>query len=138
MVSFGPTLIGVATNCSCLIWRGQGVESAHAVAAPLDPLLRIKAMRGNSIVATNRQRSDLSVALGLREGGRRGRHSLAHLCNWSMAMIAFEEFEDQWLEEIRAGDPSTTQLGNRFAQKVLRDWLEIDEAALKFSLRWRG
>ena len=50
---------------------GSRHESAHAVAAPLDPLLRIKAMRGNSIVATNRQRSDLSVALGLREGGRR-------------------------------------------------------------------
>jgi hypothetical protein len=41
-------------------------------------------------------------------------------------MIAFEEFEAQWLEEIEAGTPSTTKKGHRFAQKILRDWLELD------------
>lgn len=49
-------------------------------------------------------------------------------------MITFEEFETQWLEEMQAGSPSTTQLGNRFAQKILRDWHEIDEAAAEVIL----
>lgn len=49
-------------------------------------------------------------------------------------MITFEEFEDQWLQEIRADNPSTTQLGNRFAQKILRDWHEIDEATAEIIL----
>lgn len=41
-------------------------------------------------------------------------------------MIRFEEFEAQWLEEIEAGMPSATKKGHRFAQKILRDWLELD------------
>lgn len=41
-------------------------------------------------------------------------------------MITFEEFEVQWLEEIETGSPSTTKKGHRFAQKILRDWLELD------------
>ena len=49
-------------------------------------------------------------------------------------MITFEEFEDQWLQEIRADNASTTQLGNRFAQKILRDWHEIDEATAEIIL----
>lgn len=51
-----------------------------------------------------------------------------------MAAITFAEFEEQWLEEIRVGTPSTTQLGNRFAQKILRDWHEIDEATAEVIL----
>lgn len=49
-------------------------------------------------------------------------------------MISFDGFEQQWLEEIRAGEPSTTQLGNRFAQKILRDWHEIDDATAEIIL----
>jgi hypothetical protein len=49
-------------------------------------------------------------------------------------MIKFEEFEEQWLQEIRADNPSATQLGNRFAQKILRDWHEIDEATAEIIL----
>lgn len=49
-------------------------------------------------------------------------------------MITFEDFEMQWLEDVRADNPSTTQLGNRFAQKLLRDWLEIDEATAEVIL----
>lgn len=41
-------------------------------------------------------------------------------------MISLDEFEAQWLEDIEAGSPSTTQKGNRFAQKILRDWLALD------------
>ena len=40
----------------------------------------------------------------------------------------------QWLEDVQADSPSTTQLGNRFAQKILRDWLEIDEATAEVIL----
>ena len=49
-------------------------------------------------------------------------------------MITFEEFEMQWLEDVQADSPSTTQLGNRFAQKILRVWLEIDEATAEVIL----
>lgn len=49
-------------------------------------------------------------------------------------MITFEDFATQWLEDIKAGNPSTTQLGNRFAQKILRDWHEIDEASAEIIL----
>lgn len=49
-------------------------------------------------------------------------------------MISFDEFESQWLEEIQAGAPSTSQIGNRFAQKILRDWHEIDEATAEVIL----
>jgi hypothetical protein len=49
-------------------------------------------------------------------------------------LITFEEFEMQWLEDVQADSPSTTQLGNRFAQKILRDWLEIDEATAEVIL----
>ncbi len=43
-------------------------------------------------------------------------------------MISQEDFETLWLEEIVAGEPSTTKLGHRFAEKILRDWHEIDAA----------
>lgn len=43
-------------------------------------------------------------------------------------MITFKEFEEQWLQEIYDDNPSTTQLGSRFVQKILRYWLDIDEA----------
>ena len=49
-------------------------------------------------------------------------------------MVSFENFEEQWLSEIQEGSPSTTQLGNRFAQKILRDWHEIDEATAEIIL----
>ncbi len=48
-------------------------------------------------------------------------------------MISLEGFERQWLEDIVAGNPSTTQLGHRFAEKILRDWHEIDWATAKSS-----
>ena len=43
-------------------------------------------------------------------------------------MISLDQFEALWLEEITAGEPTTTQLGHRFAEKILRDWHEIDSA----------
>jgi hypothetical protein len=49
-------------------------------------------------------------------------------------MISLEDFESQWLEEIVAGDPSPTHLGHRFAEKILRDWHEIDSATAEIIL----
>jgi hypothetical protein len=43
-----------------------------------------------------------------------------------MDVILLGDFEAQWLEEIEAGAPSTTKKGHRFAQKILRDWLDLD------------
>jgi hypothetical protein len=50
------------------------------------------------------------------------------------SVISLEDFEEQWLEEILAGNPSTTQLGHRFAEKMLRDWHEIDSASAEVIL----
>ncbi|MCT7328740.1 AIPR family protein [Ralstonia mojiangensis] len=49
-------------------------------------------------------------------------------------MITLDEFEAQWLEEVTTGEPSTTQLGHRFAEKILRDWHEIDSATSEIIL----
>ncbi len=49
-------------------------------------------------------------------------------------MISLEQFEIQLLEEVVAGKPSTTHLGHRFAEKILRDWHEIDAATAEVIL----
>lgn len=41
--------------------------------------------------------------------------------------ITFEQFKDVWLSDVRAGSPSTTDLGHRFAQKILAQWLDVGE-----------
>lgn len=43
--------------------------------------------------------------------------------------IAFEPFREEWLMDIRAGDPSTTALGHRFARKLLCQWLDIEDSS---------
>ncbi len=40
--------------------------------------------------------------------------------------ISFEDFREQWLEDIRGGSPSTVELGHRFAHKILTQWLDIN------------
>ncbi|NTU74435.1 AIPR family protein, partial [Candidatus Roizmanbacteria bacterium] len=42
-------------------------------------------------------------------------------------VLSLEKFNEEWLSDIRAGDPSTVMLGNRFAHKILTQWLDIDE-----------
>ena len=49
-------------------------------------------------------------------------------------MISLKDFEQQWLAEIIADHPTTVQLGNRFAQKLLKDWQEIDDATAEVIL----
>ncbi|APR34339.1 AIPR family protein [Paraburkholderia sp. SOS3] len=41
--------------------------------------------------------------------------------------LTFDAFEKEWLTEIRAGAPSTVELGNRFSRKLVTQWLEIAE-----------
>ena len=41
--------------------------------------------------------------------------------------IIFEDFKAEWLEEIKAENPSTVQLGNRFAKKLILQWLDFSE-----------
>jgi hypothetical protein len=40
--------------------------------------------------------------------------------------LNFEQFHEEWLASIRDGNPSTVELGNRFARKLLTQWLDID------------
>lgn len=49
-------------------------------------------------------------------------------------MISYNLFEQQWLEDIVSDDPSPTELGNRFVEKILRDWHEIDSATAEIIL----
>lgn len=46
-----------------------------------------------------------------------------------MDQISFEVFREEWLEAIRKGNPSTTELGHRFAHKLLTQWLGINDAS---------
>lgn len=42
----------------------------------------------------------------------------------------YEAFRETWLEDVRAGNPSTVKLGHRFAEKIVSHWLDADETAL--------
>jgi hypothetical protein len=44
--------------------------------------------------------------------------------------VSFEEFKASWLEPVVAGNPTTVQLGRRFAHKIVSQWLDIDEDSL--------
>ena len=43
----------------------------------------------------------------------------------------FEAFLASWRESIIAGEPHTTELGRRFAQKILTQWLDAPESGLE-------
>ena len=43
--------------------------------------------------------------------------------------ISFEDYREQWLEDIQSGSPSTVELGRRFAHKLLVQWLDIESAS---------
>jgi len=42
---------------------------------------------------------------------------------------SFEEYREEWLTDVREGNPSTTELGHRFARKLVTQWLDIDSEA---------
>lgn len=43
--------------------------------------------------------------------------------------MEFEAFREEWLEDIRKGNPSTVELGHRFARKLVTQWLDVDESS---------
>lgn len=45
------------------------------------------------------------------------------------ASVSFEQFREEWLQDIREGNPSTTELGHRFATKLVTQWREIGDVA---------
>lgn len=46
-------------------------------------------------------------------------------------VVSFEDYKATWLESITDGQPNTIQLGNRFAQKIVSQWLDIDDESLE-------
>ena len=44
--------------------------------------------------------------------------------------VNFEGFKTSWLEPITEGNPTTVQLGQRFAHKIVSQWLDIDDESL--------
>lgn len=38
----------------------------------------------------------------------------------------FQEFKEEWLDEILEGNPSNVELGRRFSTKIVTQWLELD------------
>lgn len=42
--------------------------------------------------------------------------------------ITVDQFLEEWLSDIVVGNPNTSELGNRFARKILTQWLDIDDS----------
>lgn len=68
----------------------------------------------------------IRVALSFyaRRGGDSRMEGTTGVSGRTMAEQAFEEFLQEWLEEVRQGSPSTVELGNRFAHKIITQWLD--------------
>lgn len=49
----------------------------------------------------------------------------------SVGLPDFDNFLNSWRESIVAGNPSTTELGRRFAQKIVTQWLDAPESGLE-------
>jgi hypothetical protein len=45
-------------------------------------------------------------------------------------LVSFEDFRTSWLESVTADNPTTVQLGQRFAQKIVSQWLDTDDESL--------
>lgn len=44
-----------------------------------------------------------------------------------MTFPTYEEYRDSWLDDVISGTPSTVELGLRFAEKLIMQWLEYDD-----------
>jgi hypothetical protein len=49
----------------------------------------------------------------------------------SRSRLDFENFLQSWRESIVAGDPSTTELGRRFAHKIVTQWLDAPDTGME-------
>jgi hypothetical protein len=43
--------------------------------------------------------------------------------------IPFEAFREQWLADVQQGNPSTVELGRRFAHKLIKQWRDVDDSS---------
>jgi len=44
-------------------------------------------------------------------------------------IVDFETFRTEWLTDVVEGNPSTVDLGKRFARKLITQWLDVDESS---------
>lgn len=44
--------------------------------------------------------------------------------------VTFNDFRASWLESIAVGNPTTVQVGQRFANKIVSQWLDLDDESL--------
>lgn len=44
-------------------------------------------------------------------------------------LVGFDAFREQWLEDVRADNPSTAELGRRFAHKLFTQWRDLSNAS---------
>jgi hypothetical protein len=51
-----------------------------------------------------------------------------------MPAQSYEVFKQEWLSEITANNPSTTEKGNRFASKLINQWLDLNDEAAELIL----
>ena len=45
------------------------------------------------------------------------------------SQVTFDQFHEEWLRAVRADNPSTLELGRRFARKLITQWRDIDESS---------
>jgi hypothetical protein len=43
--------------------------------------------------------------------------------------LSFDSFHQEWLEEVRSGNPSMAALGNGSSRKIFRQWLDVGDDA---------
>ena len=48
--------------------------------------------------------------------------------------VDFEQFRESWLSTVQEGQPSTRELGRRFAVKLVTQWLDASEQSVDFVL----
>lgn len=48
------------------------------------------------------------------------------------SLVGLDDFRTSWIESVRAGTPSTVELGRRFALKLVTQWMDVAETAADF------
>ena len=43
--------------------------------------------------------------------------------------VDLEAFREQWLVDVKKENPSSIELGRRFARKLVHQWLDIDDSS---------
>lgn len=44
----------------------------------------------------------------------------------ALEILKYDDFKQEWLNSVIEGNPSTVELGHRFARKILGDWLDFN------------